>query len=228
MNFFGHAVLAAMYTPQRAFTLGAMLPDFVSMLGVRPPSIRDGTLAEGVTFHHRTDAVFHDSQVFRELSREAFATLLGSGVGRGPARAVAHVGVELLIDAAIAQSLFKGPEPKAPDTNQGGTLQDCYLEALQLGQQPLPEVEFRQAHEARGLNELCERLSLAGMDRLRLDARQTLSHLQRTLARRPRLALSQSELEPTRRWAEGAAATVRRELPHLLTDLKNRLGFGLS
>lgn len=223
MNFFGHAVLAAMCTPDNAFTLGAMLPDFVSMLGARPPTLQSGRLADGVNFHHRTDAVFHDSPVFRELSRDAFATLLGSGVGRGPARAVAHVGVELLIDSALARATT--PDSESPKTP---TAEDCYLRALELGSAPLPAVDFRHRHEARALNELCRRLSQAGMSRLRLDAEQTMTVLQRILARRPRLALSESELETAKHWADGAAVSVTRQLPRLLGDLKNRLGSGLA
>ena len=41
MNYFGHAVIAHAYRPEPAFVLGAMLPDFVGMLRLERPEVRD-------------------------------------------------------------------------------------------------------------------------------------------------------------------------------------------
>jgi hypothetical protein len=59
----------------------------------------------GIAAHHETDRLFHGHQWFLDLNRDIRAELVGLGVGRGPARAVAHVGVELLLDGhLLAQS----------------------------------------------------------------------------------------------------------------------------
>ena len=88
MNFFGHALIAQRDEATRGsiraeFVLGAMLPDFASMLRTRPPSATLDALREGVSFHHQTDDAFHGSQSFLEFSRRASSFLSDSGVPRG-------------------------------------------------------------------------------------------------------------------------------------------------
>jgi hypothetical protein len=103
MNFFGHAVVAQRYCARSGFILGAMLPDFAGMLRQRPPLAQNADITSGVAFHHRTDGVFHACKTFSKLSAEALDWLLRSGLARGSARAVAHVGVEILLDSALVQ-----------------------------------------------------------------------------------------------------------------------------
>src|SRR5258706_12541419 len=109
MNFFGHAALAASYLAQQGpdaanelprFCAGAMLPDFIGMLRLSRPVVHDSVLARGVAFHHRTDELFHELPSFHRLSRSAFAWLSARDMPRGPARAVAHIGIEILLDEA--------------------------------------------------------------------------------------------------------------------------------
>jgi hypothetical protein len=102
MNFFGHAVVASWKNPLPAFVLGAMLPDFANMVGTRLSQPEEPALASGVAFHHRTDHVFHENAVFRELVAGARVELSRLGLSRGSARAVAHVGVEILLDGVLA------------------------------------------------------------------------------------------------------------------------------
>src|SRR3954452_22349226 len=107
MNFFGHALIAQRAETTRGpirseFVLGAMLPDFASMLRTRPPFSTLDALSAGLWFHHRTDDAFHGSPSFLQFSGDASRFLSDRGVARGTARAVAHVGVELLLDAAFA------------------------------------------------------------------------------------------------------------------------------
>jgi len=216
VNFYGHAVIAATRRDSE-FVLGAMLPDFISILGARPPRLEMGSLASGVAFHHRTDAVFHDSTVFRALQERATHHLSARGVRRGPTRAVAHVGVELLIDAALA-----GP----PTTLESSRAADAwYLAALELGSEPLSGVSWQRqpSDETQRLMGLCQRLRDAGVDRFRVDAAQAMSDLTRILARRPRLALSDEETGAVREWAAEAFVVVKAQLPALLAELKNRL-----
>ena len=97
MNFFGHALLAqrhkeasgeldALGAVRPEFVLGAMLPDFASMLRTRPPEATLDSVRAGLTFHHRTDDAFHGCRSFLEFSQQA-ATFLGScdAHGRGDA-----------------------------------------------------------------------------------------------------------------------------------------------
>ena len=62
-------------------------------------------LAAGLRFHHLTDEAFHGSRSFLEFSGQALSYLSRHGLPRGSARAVAHVGVELLLDTAFAAEI---------------------------------------------------------------------------------------------------------------------------
>ncbi|HEU5073551.1 MAG TPA: hypothetical protein VFU02_05250 [Polyangiaceae bacterium] len=217
MNFYGHAVFAAATHSDSAFVLGAMLPDFISILGARPPRLELGLLARGVAFHHRTDAVFHDSATFRRLQAQAASHLSSRGVRRGPTRAVAHVGVELLIDAAIA-----GPEPDSA-RSRSTAADESYLAALELGASPHAALVWRPPDEPERFMGLCQRLRHAGVERFRVDAEQAMVDLARILARRPRLALSEHETRTVSEWANQAFVVVKAELPALLEELENRL-----
>ena len=75
MNFFGHATVASWVSNAPAVVLGAMLPDFATMIRARPPTAKQPELWRGVRLHHDTDAVFHDHPVFRELCADAVAAL---------------------------------------------------------------------------------------------------------------------------------------------------------
>ena len=98
MNFFGHATVARMRSEAPRFVLGAMLPDLVSMADARFAQVLDAELAQGVEHHHETDRAFHAVPAFRAACSSALQTLEPQGVSRGSARAVGHVGAELLLD----------------------------------------------------------------------------------------------------------------------------------
>ncbi|HEY6727369.1 MAG TPA: hypothetical protein VI197_25215 [Polyangiaceae bacterium] len=217
MNFYGHAVLAAATGGDSAFVLGAMLPDFISILGTRPPRLELGSLALGVAFHHRTDAAFHDSTTFRALQGHASSYLTARGVRRGPTRAVAHVGVELLIDAALAaqnqHSVQLGTK----------TADERYLAALELGESRQVRLAWELPAQTERFVELCRRLRHAGVDRFRVGAEQAMKDLARILARRPRLALQEAETRVVQEWATEAFVVVKSELLVLLQELENRL-----
>jgi acyl carrier protein phosphodiesterase len=103
MNFFSHAAMARYECDDSGFVLGSMLPDFASMIRARPPRAARDEITAGIAYHHRTDEVFHDSTIFRALCASAFDALRARGVRRGSARAVAHVGIEILLDAVLAR-----------------------------------------------------------------------------------------------------------------------------
>src|SRR5690606_20947871 len=103
VNFFGHAAIAAWHSSEPGFVLGAMLPDFAAMIRTRPPRATLTSIERGIAFHHLTDHAFHDAPSFRQLTAAAMLELAGLGLGRGAARATAHVGIEILIDGVLAR-----------------------------------------------------------------------------------------------------------------------------
>ena len=90
MNFFGHTVLAVQRSAEPAFVLGAMLPDFATMIRARPPRTEHADIDSGMQFHWRTDEVFHRSTAFLTLTRRAVGWLSARGVRAGSALAVFH------------------------------------------------------------------------------------------------------------------------------------------
>ncbi|MFT3693271.1 MAG: hypothetical protein QM831_09020 [Kofleriaceae bacterium] len=101
MNYFGHAAVASWADPSPGTSLGAMLPDFATMSGARLGEQTDPEIAAGVALHHRTDSVFHQAAPVLALMRELDEKLEALGCARGPRRAVAHIGTELLLDATL-------------------------------------------------------------------------------------------------------------------------------
>lgn len=101
MNFFGHAAVASWRAARAGVSHGAMLPDFSTMCGARVRGTDDGDVAAGIDLHHATDAAFHALPAVTGLMRELDERLARGGCARGPRRATAHVGVELLLDGVL-------------------------------------------------------------------------------------------------------------------------------
>lgn len=124
MNFFGHAAVASwqdLDDDRGAYVLGAMLPDFQSIAGVRPTAIASPALERGIALHHHTDGVFHPLPVVVGLMRELFDRLTAAGVSRGPARAASHAGMEMMLDGVLVDAAAH---------------REAYLEALAV--EPVP------------------------------------------------------------------------------------------
>ena len=104
MNFFSHAVVASSRSEDPRYVLGSMLPDFVSMAGLRLEQVSgDAPLERGVAFHHQSDDAFHGAPLFVDLMEEAREELEHEGMDSGPAMAIGHVGVELLLDGHLVE-----------------------------------------------------------------------------------------------------------------------------
>ena len=101
MNYFGHAAVASWRSAEPAIALGAMLPDFATMCRAKLPTSPDARITAGIALHHQTDAAFHHLPVVTALMRELDERLERGGCARGPRRAVAHVGMELLLDGTL-------------------------------------------------------------------------------------------------------------------------------
>jgi hypothetical protein len=101
VNYFGHAAVASWTTREPVVLLGAMLPDVATMCGARlaPGEAQaDAAVGRGIALHEATDAAFHRLPAATALMRELDDRLEAAGCARGPRRAVAHVGTELLLD----------------------------------------------------------------------------------------------------------------------------------
>jgi hypothetical protein len=211
MNFFGHATLAARFSDRPEFVLGAMLPDFSYMLGLRGPGAQDGVIAAGIRFHHVTDRAFHDLAIFRRHCREATAVLRARGVARGTARAVAHVGVELLLDAALAES---------------AAARSAYVAGLRAGQRPelLRGLLWPSAEQAR-LGRLMSRLEGFEQhgDMAPVPASLIVERLSRALGRRPRLAIAPRDVPAVVDWVEFCHGAVVASTPALMNELTGEL-----
>lgn len=108
MNYFGHVALACGFEQDPDFLLGSMLPDFIGIMGRGTLACRTCKLKQGVDFHVLTDEIFHSQAWFVTRVRRSLDELRRLGVRKGPARAVAHIGVELLLDFELSsQQLFR-------------------------------------------------------------------------------------------------------------------------
>lgn len=204
MNYLGHAALAIARQENPRFVLGAMLPDLYSMMRVRGDRVNDPDVMQGVNFHIRTDALFHQTETFITLNRNALAELRERKVSRGPARACAHIGVEMLIDAVLIrdQAVFGG-----------------YLLALSAGADAdalfaphPPEVQDR-------LRGLCRHLVLR-REAVHLTEKQRLvERLGHALRGRERLCPSAQELEAIAEYLSTDQA-VAHQVPRLLEELR--------
>jgi hypothetical protein len=209
MNFFGHAALTAQAfraLPELELAkvcAGSMLPDFVTMLRLRRPEVADPVVARGVAFHHLTDHAFHDLPSFQALSRQAFARLSARDLPRGPARAVAHIGVEILLDEIMAEDAFA---------------RDSYCAALAV---PLaPGLTFIGEADAERLSSL-QRLLLERAPHSRHPpAALVAERIRRTLAGRPRLATDDRGQLLIAAWVDEARPLVEQEAPRLLSTLQ--------
>jgi hypothetical protein len=103
LNFFSHVAVVAKFTQDEGVAFGSMFPDFAGLLGIKVPTTQNTTILVGFTVHHETDKIFHDLSAFRTACREETASLQRRGFDRGPALALAHVGLEFLLDCALAR-----------------------------------------------------------------------------------------------------------------------------
>jgi len=210
MNFFAHAALALWRSDDPRFVLGSMLPDFAGMLGLRVLRIDDRALAAGVTYHHATDAAFHRAPLFVELCTRGIETLSAAGVARGTARAVAHVGTELLLDGALSHLQ---PARVAYQGSLRAALSERYVDAFTL------EAEEHVERFQTGL----ARLATAPVPDGYRDPEFVLARLRSTLTRRPRLAMRDTDVEHVRSHLHEFEPLVRQGWPELLDQVRTEL-----
>jgi hypothetical protein len=210
MNFFAHATVALWRSQDSGFVLGAMLPDLFGMLGLRVRDVADPEISAGIAFHHATDGAFHAAPAFAALSGRVLAKLEEQGVGRGSARGVAHVGVELLLDGALSHDAQARSAYRSALTSPSRT-----RIAHALG----PDA----SDQAERLHAGLQRLALAPVPEGYRDADFAFERVRNLLARRPRLALRDADLEAVRRVLHATRPAVERACPLLLEQVRERL-----
>jgi hypothetical protein len=209
MNFFGHAWIAGWFSQHEPFVLGAMLPDLANMLRLPAPTSEHPGLAAGIGLHHETDRAFHHSQTFMALERGALQALSALGFPKGARRALAHVGVEFLIDEHLAL---------------GAPTWSSYHTALEFGGSAASRgmIAWGSEQDAQRFALLCRRL--AALSHLREGIPALVKRLFGTLAGRPRLALGAEYAQHLEAWLAASAPLVAQRLPELLAELEQALG----
>jgi hypothetical protein len=187
VNFFSHAAIASLYTDEEGIVLGAMLPDFASLVRSKPPEVKNAQLLRGYQLHHATDRVFHDSDQFRLTCASEGRRLMALGVARGTALAAAHVGLELVLDDSLsgdlhAQTVFRAALHAA--------------EPLSLGQ----FLHWGSAEQAIRFEELRQRLCALVLPRPDNSPLLLVERICRTLSQRPKLAVRAEDRGPLHVW----------------------------
>ena len=206
VNFFGHATVAVRICPDPRFVLGSMLPDLLSMAGIRLTAVDDAEVARGIALHHETDRVFHDLPSFRAACGSALLALEPDGVARGAARAVGHVGSELLLDGLLSGNR---------------AARQCYAAALRVGVSERIEQRFafREGGEPAHLREVLLRLQHAPLPEGYVDPEFVCDRLQVILSRRPRLALQPGDRAKVLRWLDRARDHLEQDCDLILAAL---------
>jgi hypothetical protein len=206
VNFVGHAHVALRLRDDAAFVLGAMLPDFASMARVRIASTTHEGLRAGIAFHHQVDDAFHGSPTFVALAARAGDRLEREGVGRGPARAAAHVGIELVLDGLLVRD---------PETRSAYRTAVASAGPTELGRHlTFPRDEHRERYE-----DFVGRLVRWGVPDGYNDPEIVLTRLVQTLSRRPRLALAPNELPSVAAWMSDVRAVLETRKDDLFEEL---------
>lgn len=207
MNFVGHSVIARRTSEDPAFVLGAMLPDFASMSGTRLGKHEHAALAAGIADHHRTDEAFHATPTFVAICRQEGTALDAAGLPWGAARAIAHVGTELVLDGLFLE------EP---------SVERAYVDAIDAIGWLRPALRFEKDGLPRFL-ELHERLARYGPPHGYRDPLFVRDRLVQILDRRPRLALGEGGADLLGAFMPGMADRVLRAAPAILSELTHAL-----
>lgn len=205
MNFFGHAVVAGWRDNRARYLLGSMLPDFEAMVRVPLTEIRDPDLRRGIELHHRTDKEFHSAPTFLSWCALSLEELAASGVGRGTARAVGHVGSEMFLDGWLAREQAHI---------------DDYLAALDVDVDGL----LGWQDQGRAFSKLHARLTLWGAPRDYAEPSFVLARLRDALRPRPALAIDEDQAPRVAEFLPALQQVVEREAPELLHALQDALG----
>lgn len=207
----GHAALAHRVRTRAGFVLGAMLPDFASMLRTRLDgrcaAKPDPDVVAGVAFHHRTDSAFHAHPAFEALCAEGRRALIAAGLRRGSALAAAHLGIELLLDDHFLSD----------DTTRA-----AYQAALHsAGPRALgPALPWRDPGDAGRFEGLRQRLLAVATSG---SPSPVTPRIVGALRHRPRLSIDDRSVPILDAWTADARPAVQRAAPGIDRDLRSVL-----
>lgn len=205
MNFFSHAYLAARETEHPGVIFGSMLPDFCSMIGTRPFEVEAAEIRRGVDHHHQVDRAFHGAPIFLALMGHGQDVLESLGVRAAPAMALAHVGVELVLDGWLTSN---GHDPGR------------FVDAVTFGHRHVTWPSDVLAQRWRLLHRRLLDGALPGAYR---DARFVASRLAMVLSARPRLAIRDGEPAAVEQWLTTAIEEIPTRGPELMREVTARL-----
>ena len=182
-----------------------MLPDFEAMVRIPLIGVRDADMQRGIDLHHKTDEAFHHTPTFLAFCAHALDELTRTGVRRGTARAVGHIGSEMFLDGWLA-------------LEQDHV--DDYLSALEV------DVDGCLQWQDDGLafSKLRDRLTLWGPPRDYSEPTFVFARLQDALKRRPALAVFDDQSARVAEFLPSLQQIVERDAPELLTELRDALG----
>jgi hypothetical protein len=166
----------------------------------------------GMAFHHETDRVFHDSATFRTLQADARKTLRSLGLPRPSALAVAHIGVEILLDTSLAKDMGA---------------REIYGSALVAGRQDMlgGHIEWTDVVVRDRFQKLRAILETRGVPSSASDASTVAWRVARALESRPRFKLDPDGERIVHTWAEQASSEVAGAADSVTAELRAGLGF---
>ena len=212
MNFFSHAVVASSRSEDARYILGSMLPDFVSMAGLRLERVSgDAPLERGVAFHHTCDDAFHGAPLFVDLMETAREELEAEGLDSGPSMAIGHVGVELLLDGYLVE--------------QHGVIRG-YREAVEEAAHVDVLLRFVGLDEAQGSarwRHMAARLAEAPVPEGYTRPAFVADRLVRILSSRPRLAVPFGREPLVHAWAARAKPKIYAAGAAMFAQVEQRL-----
>jgi hypothetical protein len=150
--------------------------------------------------------------LFLDLCARGVEALVAAGLPRPISRAVAHVGVELLLDATLVD-------------DPGGGLEERYRMALAVGagDQLGPAIRWRRQEHAGAFEELRGFLHQRGLPRVYREDPFLASVVTRALSHRPRLCLDQAQTELVAAWLDQARPAVAAVATDLHGSLREML-----
>lgn len=184
-----------------------MMPDFEGMLAETATRFTAPRVVEGIQTHHATDHLFHSSEPFLRFQREAREELETAQVRTGPRRAVAHVGVELLLDAALGNHTTRALDRTS-----------MYKAALGVGLRTATLSGAPLVVRAK-LNTLLVSLRARAEFAAPKTPVDVVHRLERIFATRPALALRAEELPIVGRWAQRAWEPIANEAESWVSTL---------
>ena len=215
MNIAGHIAVAQAFSGSRGGSsddhalvlLGSALPDICNIAQVR---LQNRSTSEhvqyGIELHHQTDDAFHAHRWFRDLMAETMDKLTQHGVRRGPARACAHIGPELLLDGAL--------------TAQRALMKICEEAFASISNSmPLLTPMVADADQEAWARTLT-RLHDAKRPLDYRDPDTVADRMERILRNRPRLSLDKSEVEPVTKALRAMLPTIETDANWLIADLQ--------